>query len=656
MRERVSGQPCGIGRIGPAAVVLLALAVACSCSGQSSPAAFEPAFLNMDESVEWVGRETCRQCHFEKHATYTHTGMGMSLCAMTPEIVVEDFELHNEIVVEPSGVRYRMERRDDRFFQRQFVLDSRGQEIAAAEHELIWVVGSNNHSRSYLIELEGKLFQAPVCWYPDPSKWELCPGFEVNNELFTREIGLDCLHCHNGRMETLPGARNAFERPFPMGIGCERCHGPGQLHVERWKRGDDTPSGGLDPTIVNPRRLPTAERIEVCYQCHMGDAKATQRVVRHDRSFASFRPGQRITDVMVPFRFKDPTEYDFGLSAQADRLMLSRCFDATGGRLECLTCHNPHVTVYHEERPEDFFKQRCLTCHTTESCVGPEREREATDPSDDCVACHMRRAEPDDQRFTEFTDHWIRRDIRIDAPDARKSYEIEPVFPARFAELSRSEQSYYRARALSLISAAVPTAARTAMLRDAVDAFRAAISEGYDTANAWYFLGKAQRSLGRTEQAAEAFETAHLRDAEHRDAAYAVGQQRLDEGDARAGLAIFRAMIDRDPADAPAFGEAGRASMMLGDSGQALDYFRTATRLQPWSASMRLNRGRVLASLGRFVEAADQGEWAVRWKPDDAEAWEFYENVMLAAEREADAREGRLQRERLERTAASDRR
>jgi len=625
--------------------VLLLLAVVGSCSGErSNTPAKKPA--------GWVGREACRQCHFEKHASYSHTGMGVSFYAMTPDVAVEAFEVDNELVVEPEGLHYRMERREGRFFQRQFLLDSRGREIAADEHELIWVVGSNNHSRSYLIEIEEKLFQAPVCWYPDESKWELCPGFEVNNEFFTREVGLDCLHCHNGRMEPIAGERNAFERPFPMGIGCERCHGPGQLHVERWKRGDDTPSGGLDPTIVNPRRLPTTQRIEVCYQCHLGDAKATQRVVRHDRSIASFRPGERITDVVVPFRYKDPTLYDFGLSAQADRLMLSRCFSASAGKLECLTCHNPHVTVYHQERPKDFFKQRCLSCHTADDCAGPEPEREATDPVDDCVACHMRRAEPDDQRFTDFTDHWIRRDIRIDAPDERKSYEIEPVFPDRFAEFSGGEQAYYRARALSLISSSAPSKARTSMLRKAADGFQAAIEAGYDTANAWYYLGKAQRSLGSSEQAATSIETAYRREPAHRDAAYAVGQLRLDAGDPATALEIFRTLIERDPGDAPAFGEAGRASMALGDPHQALDYFRTATRLQPWSASLRLNRGRVLASLGRFVEAADQGASAARWKPDDAGVWEFYENAMRAAEREADAREGRLLREHFESLAA----
>ena len=45
----------------------------------------------------------------------------------------------------------------------------------------------------------------------------------------------------------------------------------------------ETPHGEADPTIVNPRRLDRPQRLDVCFQCHLGDAKQTERVSRHDR-------------------------------------------------------------------------------------------------------------------------------------------------------------------------------------------------------------------------------------------------------------------------------------------------------------------------------------------------------------------------------------
>src|SRR6185295_14570810 len=313
--------------------------------------------------------------------------------------------------------------------------------------------GSNRHSRSYVITIDDRFFQALVCWYPEVSRWELCPGYEFKNEHFSREIGQTCIQCHNGRMQLVGGARNRYQKPYPHGIDCERCHGPGQKHVERWKTGE-VPTGNPDPTIVHPRRLPPARRIEVCFQCHLGDARSTERVIRTERDATSFRPGQSLLDYFVPYHYEKPTRNEFGLSAQADRLLISRCYKESGGKIECLTCHNPHVTVYRKDRPLDFFRQRCLGCHEVADCTAPQAQRQATAPlADDCVRCHMRKAEPDDQRFTEFTDHWIRKDIRGDgARDPRQDYTIEPMSPEAEAALSEGERAYFQGRAVQLLA------------------------------------------------------------------------------------------------------------------------------------------------------------------------------------------------------------
>lgn len=610
-------------------------------------------FRNVSQEIGWVGMDACRECHFEKHSTYRHTGMGRAFYPMEPSVAVEDFRGANDVGVVDSVMRYRMTERNGRYYQREYVPDSAGNELVSNEHELLWVIGSNNHSRSYAIEIEGKMFQAPICWYPQEEKWELCPGFEFGSEHFSREITEGCIQCHNGRMELHEGERNQFVKPYPHGIGCERCHGPGALHVERWSSGNDTPGGGMDDTIVNPRRLPATERIEICFQCHLGDAKATERVLRHDRSSSSYRPGELLTEVTVPFRYKEPTEWDFGLSAQGDRLLLSRCYLESEGELDCLTCHNPHVTVYHEERPPDFYRKKCLTCHDVGACSGPEPARAATAPADDCIQCHMRRAEPDDQRFTEFTDHWIRRDIDLRERDHRESYDIEPVFADRFARFSRGEQAYYRARARSLLARDAPESRRREMWEEAERDFLAAIDAGYDDVNAWFFLGKTRTNLGRGRDAAEAYFRAHEKDPAHRDAAYAAGQQRLAAGDGAKALAIFRGILSDRPRDAPALGEAGRALMALGRRDEALRQLEQALEIEPWSASLRLNAARVLATLGRMDEAAHHGKLAASLDPDDPGVWVFYENVMKAAGWPELAAEGQRIRARLERLSAS---
>lgn len=597
-------------------------------SRESSPTS--GGYLNQAIDVAYVGKESCRLCHFGKASTFDNVGMGRSFYPLTPDRVVEDFSDRNLFVDTPTGLHYRMTERDGRYYQRQFLLDEDGGETAVSEYELSWIVGSNNHGRAYVVEREGKLFQAPVCWNPSTERWIFCPGFEHKNDHYSRELSYTCVFCHNGRMELEPGERNLYTAAPPHGIGCERCHGPGQLHVERWMRGDRIPAGSPDPTIVNPRALPLTERLHVCVQCHLGDTNATERVRRFDRPLSSWRPGQPITDVLVPFRYVEQTPQEYGLVSQADRMLLSRCYTESGGKMECLTCHNPHVSTYRTENPAEFYRARCLTCHELDACSAPSAEREATESPDDCVSCHMLVAEPVDRRYTLFTDHWIRR--RIDEPQRRReNFDLEPVFADAFAALTEGEQAYYRGRAnyLRAIESA-PYVSRQLWPR-AERSFREAIAAGLDIPDVWFFLGKTQIYLGRIDLAVEPLQQAVQRDPGHHDAAFALGQTFTGLGRFEQARAVFAEMLRRDADDPMALAEYGRTLWTLGRPEEALTAYDQAIELEPWRPTLHLNRGMTLASVGRLEEAAEAAREAVRRDPDGLKVWEFYANVMRAA-------------------------
>ncbi|NIM01971.1 MAG: tetratricopeptide repeat protein, partial [Acidobacteria bacterium] len=580
-----------------------------------------PAFENHDPSVAYVGREACRDCHLAIYNSYARTGMGRSFRPLNAETTVGEFEGSPEF--SENGMTYRVFERDGKYFMQEFVKRSSNAQLAMEEHELIWVVGSNNHNRAYLIERDGKLFQAPACWYPQGDRWALCPGYELANEHFTRETTQSCMFCHNGVMRAVEGRRNIFERPYPHGIGCERCHGPGEKHVERWNSGEGFGKRD-DPTIVNPALLPGPERQEVCFQCHLGDANQTERIIRHDRPMTSFRPGQRISDIFVPFRFAVQTEFDFGLSSQADRMMLSACYTESGGRLECLTCHDPHVPVV--EQPEGYVARACQTCHDVQDCGEEHGMREAA--GNDCVPCHMRRAEPDDQRFTEFTDHWIRRDISIDTPDHRESVEIEPIFPERYATLTTGQQAYYRARALTQMTDSSPLRKRAEMNAEASKLYAGAIERGYDTADSRYYYGKLLLTERSFEEAAEQFEAVLRHDPDHRDALFALGQYHQANGDRDRAVEMFDRILTNAPDTAMALAERGRVLFESGDAVAALEHYREALSQEPWNVTYHVNVGMSLAANGRMHEAAELARSAARLDPDRPDVWEFNANVL----------------------------
>ena len=369
---------------------LAALALAGCSSGGRAPA---PASVDATRAA-YVGMQACRSCHLGVHSTYSGTGMARSFRAIDPG--------------------------------------------APAVPGASWIVGSGHHLETALAQREGGLERLPVCRRAGSSAWDECAdGSAGQGHVARSDAAGACRTCHD--------VADPAAAPSPRGVDCERCHGPGELHVRRWKGSSEAGTGAADPTIVNPRRLAAPERMAVCLQCHLGDPRRTARILRAGRAAGEFRPGMPLGALWSTWRIAAPAPQEFGVAAQGDRLVLSRCFRESAGRMDCTTCHNPHVSVYHEDRPADLFRVQCLGCHEEQDCIAPADARAATRPADDCAACHMRRAEPHDQRGTTYTDHWIRR-----SPDAGReaeaACELEPLLPGE-PEPEGDEEAYYRAKA-----------------------------------------------------------------------------------------------------------------------------------------------------------------------------------------------------------------
>jgi hypothetical protein len=424
--DRTGRRSCLLG-----AVLAATCYVACGGGRESGPersvASSTPE--NASESVRYVGEEACRPCHLGVHATFESTGMARSYAPA------------------PTSA-----------------LDSA---MPASDRPML-SIGSGNHASELVAERDGRTVSLERCRFEGSDDWVPClthaPGIR---HLSTGAVA-DCLFCHSAIA------------PKPRGVDCERCHGPGELHVSRWKDSSETGRGLADPTIVNPRRLTPERRMAVCLQCHLGDTGFTARVLRIGASPASFRPGRPLTDVWIPFLRVPASPSRFGAASQGDRLMLSRCFRESGGALDCLTCHNPHVSVYHEDRPADLFRRPCLRCHDSTACTAPPRSRRATVPEDDCVACHMRKAQPTDLGPTRYTDHWIRRRIDENEPEPVPAPVVEPLWPEALDGVSAGERSYYRARAYAMLAARSQEAERRDLGNLALDEIDRAVQQGFD--------------------------------------------------------------------------------------------------------------------------------------------------------------------------------
>ncbi len=329
-------------------------------------------------ATEPTGPDRCRVCHAAEVEGYARSAMAHALRRAGQE--------PSGTVTIPDG-KITMHSSPTGFWQR---LETGGD---VSNYHIDYVIGSGNHASGYLIDIGGHLFQSPVAFYKSRNSYDLAPGYEKTQDPdFTRPVAEGCVFCHAGSALHISGTDNQYRSPvFPEeAITCERCHGPSGRHLADPRAG----------TIVNPAKLEPAARDSICEQCHL---MGVTRVLNPGKEFRDFQPGQRLEGTFTTYHYVLPpnTAPDtFKVISHVEQLALSACARNSHGRLWCGTCHDPH---YKPTQPVEYYRSRCLTCHTA---VFP-----ASHPgtASDCIGCHMPRRKAQDGGHTAFTDHRIQR-------------------------------------------------------------------------------------------------------------------------------------------------------------------------------------------------------------------------------------------------------
>ena len=268
--------------------------------------------------------------------------MGSSMAPVN-EAILPLVAAAKPVVNERLNRRFFVEERHDGFYQMEMQASPTDSHPFDSSHKLGYVIGSGVNGFSYLVRRGNHLVEAPISFYMRENEWGLSPGYEFakpgEDHGFNRTIHPACLQCHAGRPLPSGTTEGQYENPpfAEVAIGCENCHGPGQLHVDARLAEREFADG----EIVEPLGLPPRLAENICMNCRQG---GDARVLQPGRGHFDFRPGEWLNETIailkLPMDADRPRESD--LLEHNASMAISRCYLATEGSLSCFSCHEIH--------------------------------------------------------------------------------------------------------------------------------------------------------------------------------------------------------------------------------------------------------------------------------------------------------------------------
>ncbi|MCI0652288.1 MAG: tetratricopeptide repeat protein [Planctomycetes bacterium] len=641
----------------------------------------------------YVDDKACALCHGQIFETYQSVGMAKSFYPPNPSNIVENFT-ENRFHHEASGDHFEMTLREGNVYQSRYRIDEAGERYAEFEEQVDWIIGSGLHSRGYFYQSEaGELFQFPLVWYTKDKKWGMAPGYDrADHEGFSRKITRECMFCHNAYPETPKGsdafwAPQLFPKELPHGIGCQRCHGPGAAHLRTLANPDAT-MREVRESILDPSKLPPRLRDDVCFQCHLQPTSAQASLIRrYGVADYQYLPGQAIEDYLVHMDFDEGRDRAgrFELNHHPYRLRQSRCYEASEGALNCLTCHDPHVKVAAAARAA-HYKSRCLTCHKLEDCdVDAMGARAAGADPDDCVSCHMPARRPEDALEITMTDHLIRRQPApaewMAKERARQELRVLDVFPY-FPERAPAEPfgsmykvaSALKGRDISWLDGYAQSIAAVkpaeyepysnlgvALLRakrfgEATQVYRQMAERWPQAGSVQQELGNALAASGRIEEGVAALKRAAEMNPLDADNHYWLGLIYKGIGPVQEAVAHFAKAVELRPNYAQAHFNLALLLTTQNELARAITHFQKALGIDPGMIGAYANLGAIYQAQRKWGEAVKTWRRALLSDPRHVEVMKQLANACLLAPDPAvrDTSEGLRYARRAEELAPHD--
>jgi predicted CXXCH cytochrome family protein len=335
----------------------------------------------------FVGAAACAKCHADQQRKWSQSRHSKMVQPATATAVKGDFTRGQ---VQLRGALYRLRQRDGVYYITESYLTGKPR-----EHRIDYTLG-NRRIQHYLTTLDdGRVIVLPPSW--DILRQDWFHNLDIVDPDETAGVQVQvwnksCYGCHVSQEEKNFDVQKGVYKTawLDFGTNCERCHGPGSLHVAHYSAG--SPPQGPARDIVLQTRLDASRNTMVCAQCHSF----------RDIYVNGFTAGSDYYDFFLPIleynqpEDKDPAYWPDGrtrrFSNDAFGLWQSECF--LKGGVTCVACHiNAHETEIERNpqlRPD--ANALCTRCHEAIGKAVPAHTHHAeSSAGSSCVECHMPR-------------------------------------------------------------------------------------------------------------------------------------------------------------------------------------------------------------------------------------------------------------------------
>lgn len=330
-----------------------------SCSQE--PAVDLEAVLKQPQ--QFVGSDTCKQCHLEHFDSWQMTLHSRML---------QDAKKNEDAIIVPideKTIREDLAKLGD-------TLKVPAEEIyVPKKEEILYTIGSQWKQR-YLVEKDGTLFISPIQYNAETHRW-------VNyheNDWDKRPWLLKCGGCH------ATGADLEKQTFSETGVACEACHGKGSWHAALPK----TAVFEKRQTIVNPAKLTMGVAVQICGSCH-NRGKATQ--VKGAGWPVGYEPGKSLEAYYRSTSYESgdvkhvyANEFSMGHHQQYIDWVQSQHY--TEG-VTCTSCHYVHRIGVPPTRSQtrSAGSSQCFECHVQVN----NNMAHSIHSFANCLGCHMPR-------------------------------------------------------------------------------------------------------------------------------------------------------------------------------------------------------------------------------------------------------------------------